>query len=177
MAHPSLQDPHVSFSSLPLQLFVYHSLLLHLLLPIKEAPSLPLNASPGIFSSSVLPFIYLSACSHFPSPLHCRFLQSWLQKSGCTAAMHFPLIMTASFLPIPRQIKWDTAVTCPTRITRTHKHACTHIHNPSKQQFTFKVSYLLLYHYVVCTIHRITRIFYMTLTAQNTFANTHIVQS
>lgn len=112
--------------------------------------------------------------------LHCiaDFCRAGYRKADvqlrCTC---FPLIMTASFLPIPRQIKWDTAVTCPTRITRTHKHACTHIHNPSKQQFTFKVSYLLLYHYVVCTIHRITRIFYMTLTAQNTFANTHIVQS
>lgn len=115
----------VSFSSLPLQLFMHCSRCFNtFFLPIKEAPSFPLNASPSIFSSSLLPFIYLSAFfPHSPSPLHCRLsspadsgyrradVQLW-----CTCLL---LITAASFLPIPHYIKWDTAVTRHTRMAHS----------------------------------------------------------
>lgn len=117
-------------------------LLLHLLHPIKD---LSFSVLPfGIFSSSLLPFIYLSACSHSPSPLHCRLssvaeLVIENQMYSCDELLSFN---HSCFIPVRLD---RVGHCCHIYKNRIHsKHASTHTHNPPSSHIHLNSFHLYL---------------------------------
>lgn len=128
-------------------------MLLHLLHPIKEAPSFLLSASSGIFSSSLLPFIYLSAYSYSPSPLHCRLssvidlvLENQMYSSDVLLSFNHNC-----FIPV----KLDNVGRC-CHMYKNHKHskhASTHMHNPPSSHTHLNSFYLSFLHHTLNYMH------------------------